>query len=145
MGLMRLFQHRQSSPGQTNRKNGYLQDSMANQFLIDPLLAGLIGYAASEIYTGAYETNIDSVTYGFLLGFSRVLSSTFYNYIAKNQEENNVSRFFRDYILPPALAAATGGVYGYIVDEKLALPSAIIVFFSELFGDVIKYRLEKRF
>ncbi|MEM5878419.1 MAG: hypothetical protein QXF12_06100 [Candidatus Aenigmatarchaeota archaeon] len=121
-------------------QSGYLHDTPANRFLIDPISTGLVGFVYSEILKSGHDIQIKEFPY--LLAATRFLSSIIYNLVA-DKNENNISRFFRDYIMPPALAAGVGYIYGLFIDQKLALSAAIITVISELLTDVIEYRLER--
>ncbi|MCX8179044.1 MAG: hypothetical protein N3D75_04435 [Candidatus Aenigmarchaeota archaeon] len=123
-------------------QSGYLHDTPVNQFLIDPISTWLCGLVYSEIFKIGHDIEIKEFPY--LLAATRLLSSIIYNSVA-DKNENNISRFFRDYIMPPALAAGVGYIYGLSVDQNLALTAAMITGISELLTDVIEYRLERRF
>ncbi|MEM0473647.1 MAG: hypothetical protein QXF88_02935 [Candidatus Aenigmatarchaeota archaeon] len=123
-------------------QGGYLHDTPVNQFLIDPISTWLLGLAYLKILEIGHDIEIKEFPY--LLAATRFLSSIIYNSIT-DKNENKISRFFRDYIMPPALATGVGYIYGLSTDQNLALAAAIITVVSELLTDVIEYRLERRF
>lgn len=121
-----------------------IHDTKLNQFFIDPFFTGLVSYVYSKI---AYPQNDQNGLglFPYLMGLSRLASSITYNLI-KDENENKISKLFRDYLLPPIISSTVAYVYGLTLpnEQNLVLPAFLITIFSELMTDVLEYKLEKR-
>ncbi|MEM5801128.1 MAG: hypothetical protein QW474_01985 [Candidatus Aenigmatarchaeota archaeon] len=120
------------------------RDGPINQFIIDPLTAGLFGKGFAELLREVEPKEWQDY-YPEVLALVQIGSAIAYYLLMRGEQENRVSRLFRDYVLPPLLA---GGV-GYLIgrrygDEWLGIASGILIFVRELVTDVVGYRISKR-
>ncbi|MBU5688195.1 MAG: hypothetical protein KQA31_02170 [Candidatus Aenigmarchaeota archaeon] len=122
----------------------FTKDGPVNQLIVDPVTAWLFGKGFAELLRGVEPKEWQDY-YPEVLALVQIGSATLYYFLSKGEQENRVSKLFRDYFLPPLLA----GVIGYLIGKKygnewLGYATAILMLIRELIVDVVGYRISER-